>query len=389
MFVSALAAAPLLFVAQVAPAEDRMSAPFVSAAEIASETTGISFFAEVAEAGAGADAALSETSARQVVSGTDLPEVPTRQFPALAQLSPQTGPGALPEPVPMEDQADSDIVVTARQGDTPSDPIAGVNKVSFGATQAVDRALIAPLAHAYEHAIPRPLRDGLRNALNNLLDEPIVFLNFLLLLKPGKAAETLARFAINSTIGIGGVLDIAKRRPFHLPRRQVGFADTLACYGVGPGPFLFLPLVGPTTVRDILGGAIDGLVLPTLVGKPFTQVKFTGPTAVLHELDSRVAFDDELETINNSPDPYLARRASYLRTQQAQIDALHCGHHRRTTPAPGQRGPDPSIPPQAALQVSVQAALQTAPSPADPAASLPESEPTSLAVPLRETVEAL
>ncbi|MFX6258432.1 MlaA family lipoprotein, partial [Acinetobacter baumannii] len=88
---------------------------------------------------------------------------------------------------------------------------------------------------------PVPVRSGIRNFLYNLR-EPIVFVNFLLQHKAGKAAETLGRFVVNSTVGVGGLFDMAKRRPIHLPRRPNGFADTLGFYGVKPGPFLFLPL---------------------------------------------------------------------------------------------------------------------------------------------------
>jgi phospholipid-binding lipoprotein MlaA len=124
--------------------------------------------------------------------------------------------------------------------------VIALNKVTFAATQAVDRAVIEPAAKAYGKTIPYPIRAGLRHFFTNLT-EPVVALNFLLQLKPGKAAETLGRFALNSTVGIGGLLDVAVAKPFKLPYRRNGFANTMAYYGVGPGPFLFVPLVGPTT----------------------------------------------------------------------------------------------------------------------------------------------
>lgn len=95
-------------------------------------------------------------------------------------------------------------------------------------------------------------------------------------------------------------------------------------------------------MRDIFGGATDGLVLPTLVGKPFNQLKFTGPAAVVHELDSRIELDDDLEIVRAAADPYQARRTSYLRTQQAQTDALHCRHHRRRDLTAGIRAQEPA-----------------------------------------------
>ena len=137
------------------------------------------------------------------------------------------------------------------------------------ASQAVDKAVIGPVARAYGESVPRPIRKGLRNFLFNLR-EPVVFLNYMLQLKPGKAAETVGRFAINSTIGIAGVLDQAKRKPFNLPRRRNGFANTMGYYGVKSGPFFYLPLIGPTTLRDFFGTVVDQVELDLHAGqRPF------------------------------------------------------------------------------------------------------------------------
>src|SRR5258706_52610 len=174
--------------------------------------------------------------------------------PPAAQAEGQTPTEpAAPAPRPGVDQ--NDIVVTGRPH-APGDPLENVNAKSFAVTQSVDKAFVGPVALAYKKHVPAPVRSGLRNFLYNL-KEPDVFLNFLLQLKPGKAMETLGRFAINSTIGGAGLFDVAKRRPFKLPRRPNGFADSLGYYGVKPGPFLFLPLIGPTTVRDLVASGLD------------------------------------------------------------------------------------------------------------------------------------
>ena len=104
----------------------------------------------------------------------------------------------------------------------PGDPAEAVNEVAFGAAQSVDNAFAGPVARVYERGIPEPIRDGLQNFLNNL-NEPIVFLNFLLQLKIGKAIETVGRFAVNSTIGAAGLFDVAIKQPFALPRRSNGW----------------------------------------------------------------------------------------------------------------------------------------------------------------------
>lgn len=227
--------------------------------------------------------------------------------------------------------ADQDIVVTARPRRIPGDPLQQVNAQAFAVAQQVDQALIGPIALAYGRVVPTPLRSGLRNFLGNL-HEPVVGLNFLLQHKIGKAVETVGRFAINSTLGLAGVLDIAKRRPFRLPRRRNGFADTFGFYGIGPGPFLFLPLVGSTTVRDFIGSTLDSFLLPTAIGAPFNRARYTGPAAVLRGLDRRFEFEDEMAGFRRQGSPYIAARTYYLEQRQAEIDALH--RHRPKPPTP-------------------------------------------------------
>ncbi len=234
-----------------------------------------------------------------------------------------------------------DIVVTGRK-ETAGDPLRAVNAESFAVTQKVDDAVIGPVARTYKNNVPSPIRRGIHNFLYNLR-EPIVFLNFLLQLKPGKAAETVGRFAINTTIGAVGVIDMAKRKPFRLPRRSNGFANTLGYYGVKNGPFLFLPIVGPTTIRDLLGGAVDRLILPVGVGHPFTSTSYTVPAGILGALDHRSEFDQTLKDLHdNSPDPYAATRSFYLNRRQAEIDHLH---GRVEGDPAGMSGPPPSVVP--------------------------------------------
>ncbi len=214
------------------------------------------------------------------------------------------------------------IVVTGQASAPPEDPLESINAATFDVTQSVDKAIVGPVAMAYEGNIPRPVRDGIANFLDNLR-EPLVLLNFLLQLKPGKAVETLGRFVVNSTIGVGGLFDVAKNQPINLPRRSNGFADTMGYYGVKPGAFLFLPILGPTTIRDAIGGGLDGLLLPTAVGSPFNKVAYNVPTGALNSLGERADFDDQLHKIRDeSDDPYTAAREYYLAHRQAEIDVL-------------------------------------------------------------------
>lgn len=218
--------------------------------------------------------------------------------------------------------AGNEIVVTGDTHMIRADPLQEVNLASYEAVQAVDQALVAPIAKTYQRAIPEPFRDGLGNALRNV-SEPVNFLNFLLQLKIGKAFETAGRFAINTTLGIGGLFDVAKKKPFHLPYRRNGLANTLGFYGVKPGPYFYLPLIGPTTLRDMAGNSIDLLLVPTVVGKPFDRTAYAVPANVVMQLNARIDRDAEIQRLQQeSPNPYAETRSLYLQMRQLEIDAL-------------------------------------------------------------------
>lgn len=245
-----------------------------------------------------------------------VPAEPVAEAAPAAEAIPATEVPA--EPVTDENE----IVVSTDAATPPGDPLAQINAQSYEATQAVDGAVVAPLAKGYEDAVPKPVRSGLRNFFRNL-KSPIIALNYLLQLKPGKAAETIGRFAINTTVGVGGFVDVAKKKPFNLPYRPNGFANTLGYYGVGPGPYFFLPLIGPTTVRDLIGGGVDAMVLPTAIGGPFADIRFSAPALTIGALDYRVQFDDQITAQQQAEDPYTASKNHYLKQRQAEIDALH------------------------------------------------------------------
>jgi phospholipid-binding lipoprotein MlaA len=236
------------------------------------------------------------------------------------------------------------IVVTGQGADPLKDPLENVNIEAYELTQDIDAALVEPIAEVYEEDLPSPIRKGLRNFLRNLM-EPVNALNYLLQLKPGKALETVGRFAINTTVGAAGLFDVAKKEPFNLPYRRNGFGNTLGYYGVGPGPFLVLPLIGATTARDLLGSTLDQAVLPFAVGKPFNTPYYAIPAYTVNSLEFRIEFDERIGQINDSDDPYFALRESYLCNREADIAAL------KNRPPPRDcsieaimRGPEPVEP---------------------------------------------
>jgi phospholipid-binding lipoprotein MlaA len=116
------------------------------------------------------------------------------------------------------------IVVSSRP--LAPDPARAINMASFAVTQALDSAVLEPFSKGYEAVVPSPVRDGIHNVLYNLR-EPVIAANYLMQHKIGKTGETIARFVINSTIGLAGIFDMAKRKPFKLGYHENGFADTL------------------------------------------------------------------------------------------------------------------------------------------------------------------
>lgn len=265
--------------------------------------------------------AVSLASAALVASAAPLGIAVSPQFAFIAvqEAPPDESQGEedAPEPSPSE----REIVVTGASEARQRDPLVEVNTASFELTQDVDKALVEPIADVYEEDLPSPVRKGLRNFFRNLM-EPVNALNYLLQLKPGKALETVGRFAINTTVGVGGLFDVAKKKPFKLPYRRNGFANTLGYYGVGPGPFLVIPLVGATSLRDILGTGIDQSILPFAVGKPFNTPLYAIPAFTVNSLEFRIQFDEKLKEIRESDDPYFAARETYLCQREAEIAAL-------------------------------------------------------------------
>lgn len=276
--------------------------------------------------------------------------------------------------VPASDAASNQdaIVVTARRGATPGDPFEEVNQKFFAVTQSVDKAVFGPVAMAYKHSLPNPVRSGIRNVLRNL-DQPVIFLNYLLQFKPGKAAEAVGRFAVNSTVGLAGLFDVAKKKPFNLPYRYNGFANTMGYHGIGTGPFLYIPFIGATSLRDAIGDGLDRLVLPLSIGKPFNRLYYFVPTTALRQIDRRAELDDRIQELRSGTgNPYVKTRELYMKARQDDIDALHSKRYRErhkreveaTQPQPpAAPPPQPSAPPPDKSQVVEPQPATVQPSP--------------------------
>lgn len=216
-------------------------------------------------------------------------------------------------------------VAPVRHRHAKGDSLEGFNRAMYKLFEVLDRLFYRPVSIAYRKVIPKVVRSGIRHVFSNA-GEPIVFVNDLLQVKPKRAARTFARFAVNSTVGIGGLIDVAKTRKFKLPHRDNGFGNTLGRYGVGPGPYLFLPFIGPSTLRDMVGDAADGIVLPYTVGAPFDDPRYRIAKTVVTGLDRRAESDAELRALEaGAVDPYATLRSAYLQDRAAAVAALRKG----------------------------------------------------------------
>jgi phospholipid-binding lipoprotein MlaA len=191
-----------------------------------------------------------------------------------------------------------------------ADPWEKTNRQFFLVGGALDVAIVRPVAIFYKRATPRPAREGVHNVISNL-NEPGAFINHVLQLRPTPAAGTLGRFVLNSTVGIGGLFDVASGAG--LPERETNFGQTLARYGVRRGPYVFLPVLGPSTVRDSAGRVVDIFLDPFFYIRFDGSGYFVGSREVLAAVDARAEADPALKAVTeNATDPYAALRSAYL-----------------------------------------------------------------------------
>jgi len=198
------------------------------------------------------------------------------------------------------------------------DPWQKLNRFTFKVNNTTDRYFLVPLARGYRKITTKKMRKAFRNFLNNL-NTPVVLANDLLQGEFKRAGNTSARFIINSAIGLGGLADPAAQ--IGLIDHDEDFGQTLAVWGVPSGPYLVLPFLGPTTVRDSLGQAMDGFFLSPLnyIRTPAAQkarLSRTGFTI----LALREPLIEPLEDIErNSLDFYASFRSFYLQARRRDI----------------------------------------------------------------------
>jgi phospholipid-binding lipoprotein MlaA len=201
----------------------------------------------------------------------------------------------------------------------PHDPLEGFNRAMYTFNEGLDTTLLKPLAQGYHALTPDPIETGIGNFFSNLNDVLVVF-NDVLQLKFHHAAADASRLVYNTTFGLLGFIDVATH--MDLPKRREDFGQTLGYWGVGNGPYLVLPLFGPSTVRDGVGLVGDWYVHPIRrrVHSSTTSAVMWG----LNIVDRRaqlLAAERVLDTA--ALDPYIFLRESYL---QQRLSLVHDGN---------------------------------------------------------------
>ncbi len=233
------------------------------------------------------------------------------------------------------------LVGCASTNAPPADPLEGLNRATFQFNDAVDKAVLEPVARGYETVTPQFVRSGISNAFGNVGDVA-TGLNNLLQGKPGNAASDIGRVIVNSTLGILGLFDVAT--PMGLEKNNEDFGQTLGKWGVGSGPYLVLPLMGPSTVRDTGGRVVDSQVsYSKLIDHVPTRNEVTGLNIIHIRAEllnaGKTLEEASLDKYQFLRDAFLQRRLSQVkdgRVTQAERDKLE---ESLETPAPAALTP--------------------------------------------------
>jgi len=219
---------------------------------------------------------------------------------------------AVPQPSPAPPTVDDDL--SALGVEAISDPIEPVNRVIFAFNDAVDIMIFRPIAAIYGFLAPDVVKSAVRRVFDNL-NQPVVFANDLLQLDIVDAGVTVGRFAINSTAGVLGIFDVAQ--VVGLEPHQADFGQTLHSYGLGAGPYIVLPLLGPNSTRDAVGDGVDVFLQPlTYILESEVNLAISGTKAIVQRETLLKPLDDLRAS---SVDYYAALRAAYYQNRSAGL----------------------------------------------------------------------
>ena len=201
----------------------------------------------------------------------------------------------------------------ATNGD-PRDPFEPVNRGIYTFNDTVDKAVTKPIAQGYKAVLPSPVRTGVSNFFSNI-DDIFVTANNLLQFKFHDAASDFTRLLANSTLGIGGLFDVASG--FGLPKHNEDLGQTFGVWGIGDGPFLMVPLLGPSNVRDAIGSAVQTYADPIW---NLNNVAVRNSLAGLRVVNSRANLLSAEKVLDEAAlDPYTFLRDSYIQQRRSLV----------------------------------------------------------------------
>jgi phospholipid-binding lipoprotein MlaA len=248
------------------------------------------------------------------------PETPAADNAADVEKFAAAAAAELSRPAPDLDSAPTAPLVTT--ADAPSmytyDPLERFNRVIYRFNARFDESVFLPVANGYRR-IPRPVRSGVHNFFGNL-SEVKSTVNYVLQLRPVGGIRSVGRFVVNSTLGIGGLFDVATK--LKLPNPPTGFGVTLSKWGVHPGPYLVVPFLGPSTLRESLGLLGDfGIEYGINVADLYRGNK-TYALGVVNAIDTRSLVSFRYYG-SGSPFEYETIRFLYVRKALIEDEALH------------------------------------------------------------------
>ncbi|HBQ24701.1 MAG TPA: ABC transporter [Gammaproteobacteria bacterium] len=194
------------------------------------------------------------------------------------------------------------------------DPFEDINRTVYGFNETVDDNLLEPVSRAYKDHVPEVAQDGVSNFFGNLRDVSTLA-NQILQFKPVESIETLGRILVNSTIGLGGLFDVAS--DMGLTTDDEDFGQTMGVWGVEQGPYVVLPLLGPSTVRDGAGLFVDTTSDANMIDKT-EGIGFISSSAI-NIIDKRVELLPVTDMLDLSDDPYTMMRSSYLQKRKFDV----------------------------------------------------------------------
>lgn len=250
-------------------------------------------------------------------------------FTALAVMVLVTGCATQPKSGADGSSAQSDDQLYEAEYD--NDPVELLNRFTFSFNLALDTFIFKPAAATYRFLLPTEVRDSVRNALRNLRT-PVVLANDLFQGELDRAGDTIIRFAINSTIGILGLFDVADDMGY--PYHDEDFGQTLAVHGAGEGAYLVIPILGPSSIRDGIGTLVDYFLDPlTYVAQAYDAEDYLLARTAVAGIDKRSRYIETLDDMKKDSIDFYARIRSLYR--QTRTNDINNGEDQGDSPTPG------------------------------------------------------